>query len=410
MGLLNRRTVAVPVAALGVIVGTSAFSAGVPSAHRAAPQAVTRWTRISATKLATQSAGLYRTSDGRLHVVWTRQDGGNSFSLHYSTIGAAEKLINTGTIFSKWPSLGFYPRLVAGPGGGIRLIFPGANGQSGSPYNNDSMYSATSSKAGTSWVLTAGSLSQSKLVTLTDDAAVTETNGTPIAAWSTVTALTYHIGVDPSSPAAAPDSSVSAGSGSALVGPTLVRDKNGSIWAAWFNESLAASQGYWVERIVPSAARVKAPSSGGKTAANNHPLQAVALAARVGGGEYLAYCVPSTTTRCTHVALWKVGAAKAVTVPGSSTKTAAHVAIAAGPGGHLWIAWYDTAANKIRVVETNAAATKFGSVRTLGVPPKVFTVSDLQAQGSAGPLDIVALVTQSGTGFPMSYWDTQVKP
>jgi hypothetical protein len=125
---------------------------------------------------------------------------------------------------------------------------------------------------------------------------------------------------------------------------------------------------------------------------------------------YLAYCAPTKTVECGHVALWRVGARKAQTAPRSSTGTASHVAIAPAPGGHLWILWYDTALNKIRVVRTNATGTRFGQVLTISGPPKTGEFDGLQAEGSKGPLDVVALVQQNTNKATPSYWDTQLLP
>lgn len=402
MRRLPGRTITVALVALTAL----ASSVG---AATASPAAI-KWTKISTdTSEGIASAGLYRTSDGRLHVVWERHDGSQGFSLHYSTIGAKSKLINTGTVEGKWTGgISKYPRLTAGVGGGIRLIFTGGDGKGGQ-YDKDAMYVANAGKTGTKWTLSSGSMSHSTLVPLTDTAATIQANGNPVAAWSAGAALDYHVGIDPTIPAASADQSVSVGAGGDVVGPTLVRDKAGSIWAAWFNASFAADQGYWVAKIVPSAAKAKAPASGGKNIANNQPLQAVAFTARLGGGVYLAYCVPSKTVECTRIVLWKAGAKKATTVPGTATGRASHVAIAAAPGGHLWIAWFDEGANKIKAVQTNASATKFNAVRTIGAPPNFALLDGLQAEGSNGTLDIIALILQNGAHSSPSYWDTQVK-
>jgi hypothetical protein len=394
-------------AAVVAVAGSSAFS--VAAGHSgASPAASVKWTRISAnTGQGIASAGLLRTPDARLHVVWQSNDHAKGFSLHYSTLGAKAKLINTGAVLSKWSSLTSYPRLVPGPKGGIRLVFTGANGVPNNPFNNDSMYSATSGAAGVSWALTTGSMSHSTLVPLTDDAAANESDGTPVAGWSAGVNLDYRAGVDPQSPAPGNDQSVSTGGGGFVVGPTMVRDKSGKIWAAWFDNSFHADQGYYVDQILPSAkTRVKAPGSGGKTA-NNQPLEAVAFTARVGGGLYLAYCVPTKTVECAHVALWRDGATKARVVPGSATGHASHVAIAAGPAGHLWIGWYDTAMNKIRLVRTNSAATGFGSVKTISAPPSDIEFDGLQLEGSKGPLDVIALTLQDKTGIT-AFWATEL--
>ena len=404
----SRHSLVVLIAILTAVFASSAFrSAAAPNS--AAAGSVT-WTKISTnTGLGIASSGVYRTPDGRLHVAWPRDDNAKGFSLHYSTLGSSAKLMNTGTILGSWSSLTTYPRLVPGPNGGMRLIFTGANGKVGSPFNENTVYSATAGKTGATWTLTAGSMSQSKLVPLTDDAAVTESSGTPVAGWSAGAAFDFHVGLDPKTPATAPDHSVSTGTGGNVVGPTLVRDKTGHIWAAWFDGSFDTKQGYYIAQVLPSAtARVRAPASGAGSLANNQPLEAVALAARVGGGVYLAYCVPTKTVPCAHIALWKVGSATVRAVPGSATGHASHVAIAAGPSGHLSIAWFDAGMNKIRTVRTNAAATGFGTVRTLSVPRNIIAFNGLQLEGSQGPLDLVALVVQNGA--TPSYWAAEIRP
>jgi hypothetical protein len=407
---LSARSVISAAAILAAVLGSSAFTSSEGAARPAASSV--RWAKISTqTGLGIASAGMYRTRDGRLHVVWTRNDHAKGFSLHYSTLGSGAKLLNTGAIVGGWSSLTTYPRLVAGPNGGIRLVFTGANGKNGSPFNEDTMYSATAGKAGQTWALATGSMSRSKLVPLTDDAAVAESSGTPVAGWSAGSAFDFHVGTDPATPATAPDQSVGIGTGGVVVGPTLVRDNSGHVWAGWFDSSFDAKQGYYGVQVLPSVgAKHKAPGSGGKTLANNQPLESVALTARTGGGVYLAYCVPSRTVECTHVALWKVGSARAKVVPGSATGHASHVAIAAGPSGHLSIGWYDSGSNKIKEVRTNGAVSAFGKVRTISAPPSTIVFYGLELQGSTGPLDLVALALQNKSGAQPTYWAAQIKP
>jgi hypothetical protein len=393
----------------GAVAVTGAAVLAVPGIANASTSA--KWTKISRdTGLSLASAGLLRTADGRLHVIWPSHDG-TTFSLHYSTIGGRARLVNTGVIVSKWSGISTYPRLVPGPGGGMRLVFTGSDGKGGSPYNLDAMYSATASAAGTSWSLTPGSLSQSTLVPLTDTSATTESNGTPVAVWSAGLSVDYHAGVSPTTPATDPDSSISLQAGSDAVGPTLVRASNSKIFVAWFSSSSHSDQGYWVDQILPSkTAPVKAPGSGGGTLSDNQPLGAVGFAARIGGGTYLTYCVATKTQRCDHIALWKAGSARAITVPGSSGQNAFFPTIAAGPRGHLWILWFNESANKIDVVRTNSAVTRFGTRRVISGPPRIALFSALRAEGSQGPLDVLALVQQTTAGSSPAYYDTQLLP
>ncbi|HEY2306291.1 MAG TPA: hypothetical protein VGI05_10470 [Streptosporangiaceae bacterium] len=398
--------------ALTALATAGALFPGAAQAAGARTATVTKWTKISTdTSIAIASAGLFRTADGMLHVAWPRHDTG-SFSLNYSTVGPNAKLEATGTIVQGWNAVSAYPRLAAGPSGGIRAVFTGGNGVSGSPYNRGTVYSATSSSAGTSWALVKGSMSQSTFISLTDTSATTQSTGTPVASWPGGSGVAFHVGTDPNTPATKPDGTVTVTSGSGtVVGTTLARETDGSVWAAWFTESGASDQGYWVDKITPTqAAKTEAPGSGSPSLANNQPFQSVAFAAGAKGGGYLAYCVPTASITCAHIALWKVGAAKATTVPGSTSQHAIRVATAAAPGGHLWVLWYDTSQNKIHVIRSNAAVTKFGPGQTIAAPPSTGELDGLQAEGSQGPLDVVALVLQNVSGSTPSYWDIQLLP
>lgn len=399
--------------ALIALATAAALFPGAAQAVGARTASVTTWTKISTdTSLGIASAGLYRTADGMLHVAWARQDGSNSFSLNYSTVGPNATLEGTGTIVKGWTGISFYPRLVAGPSGGIRIVFTGGNGVSGSPYNLGAMYSATATSAGTAWKLVKGSMSHSTTIPATNTSATTQSSGTPVASWPGGSGVAFHVGTDPNTPATTPDGTVAVASGAGpVVGTTLARETDGSVWGAWFTESFASDQGYWVDKITPTqVAKVEAPGSGSPSLANNQPLQPVAFAAGANGGGYLAYCVPTATITCAHIALWKVGAATATTVPGSTTQHASRVAIAAAPGGHLWVLWYDTSQNKIHTIRSNAAVTKFGPVQTIAAPPKTSELDGLQAEGSQGPLDVVALVLPTTAGSTPSYWDIQLLP
>lgn len=236
-------------------------------------------------------------------------------------------------------------------------------------------------------------------------------SGEPVTAWASGPSLSYHLGIDPKVPATSPDVQIPVGPAGSVLDPTLVADGSGTIWGAWFNSSGTATMGYWADKISTGASGLrKAPGSGGKNLNNSQPLEPVALAARAAGGEYLAYCVPTKTVSCSHIALWRVGASHALTVPGSASGQDSKVAIAAAPGGHLWVLWFDYRSNLIEAVRTNAGATAFGAVRTIAPPPHLFTFEALEANGSAGPLDIVALATPKGVGGSPAWYDAQILP
>jgi hypothetical protein len=90
-------------------------------------------------------------------------------------------------------------------------------------------------------------------------------------------------------------------------------------------------------------------------------------------------------------------------------RLALKVALAAAPGGHLWVLWFDYHSNVIHAVQTNASATGFGRVLTIRPPTRLSTFDGLKANVSRGHLSIVALAMQTGTGSSPAYFLAQIK-
>jgi hypothetical protein len=364
------------------------------------------WTKLATLDNGFDTAGMLRTADGNLHLVWLKKKAGNgTYGLGTSTISLAGKLLATGTALSNWQTLTPDPQLVR-DGSGMRLIFEGNTGSSGC-YLDGSVFTETSAN-GTTWSLAHGSLS-SHTVGVGNLAATTESDGTtPVAVFAG--GHLFHVGVDPNCPALSMDGTITPTVGSAMGNPTTVTDPHdGSVWVGWYQSF--AKQAYWVDRILPTqGAPIEAPGSADPAPfQNNQPNEPAALAARIGGGVYMAYCTASASAACAHIDVWKVGSAKPMVVPGSADTTYARVSLTAGPQGRLWVAWYNGAKNVIHAVRTNTSATSFGVVRTIKAPPKTFSFSDIQTQGSSGRLDVVIVDTYTITsGFAISLQHTQI--
>jgi hypothetical protein len=363
------------------------------------------WTKIGVTTSGFNQATLFRTADGRLHMVWLKRNASTS-SYASATISLTGKLLGIATALSNWTSLEGDPRLVA-TGSGLRLVWIGnRTTNAGDFFSRGAVYTQTSAN-GSSWSLVHGSMAQHTVLNL-GLAATTEANGTPVAAFGLNNSLYFHEGIDPNAPASSSDGVQTGPIGTGLESPALARDKDGSIWLAWF-QLFGTGEGYYVERILPSKAALrKAPNSGGGANADSDPRQQVALAARPGGGVFLAYCSPTKVRQCAHINLWKVGSARPMIVPGSGTGNAGRVALAAGPGGRLTVAWFDFGQNKIHVIRTNTAATKFGAAHTVKAPPKTILFNGLAVDASSGRQDIVANVTLTTPPNPVVFFHTQV--
>jgi hypothetical protein len=190
---------------------------------------------------------------------------------------------------------------------------------------------------------------------------------------------------------------------------TATSDEEGRSWT--LGGSVSHSVSYWAERLLPGReARAKAPGSGGAGLASSRPSQPAALAAPAYGTPDLAYCVPTTSVSCAHIALWDVGARQALTVPGSATGRAQDVAVAADPRRHLWILWYDAGLKEIRLVRTNAAGTRFSQPISIPAPPKLAAFDGLAGEASQGLLSLVALARQTAAGATPAYWSTALYP
>lgn len=391
---LRLRTIAVGVvAALSMLAIPGSASAGGPGV----------WTKLATVDQGSDTVGMLRTADGRLHLVWLAKRASNSTqSFSTAAISLQGKVVAKGTALSNWGSLEPDPQLVR-DGSGMRLIFEGGTGNTGC-FSFGLVYTETSTD-GSHWNLATASLS-SHSAGIGNLAATAESNGTPVALFAG--GHLFHVGVDPNCPATALDGTINQTLGSAPSNPALATDqKSGAVWASWYQGFV--KQGYWVDQILPSqGAPIEAPGSGATAQQNNQPLEPVAITARPGGGVYLAYCVATSKQPCAHIDLWRLGSSKAKVVPGSRNSRSTRVALAAGPQGRVSVIWYDSTKNLIHAVRTNTSATSFGVVRTIKAPAKTFGFNSIQAQGSSGRLDVV-IVDQLGTsGFPIGVFHTQI--
>ncbi len=393
-GTRFRAAVSGVVALLALLVMAGSAQAGGPGT----------WTKLATLDNGADTAGMLRTSDGTLHLVWLAKRASNSTqSIGTSTISLSGKLVATGTALSGWGSLEQDPQLVR-DGSGMRLIFEGGTGTTGC-FSYGLVYTATSTD-GKHWSLATGSLS-SHSAGIGNLAATTELNEvTPVATFAG--GHLFHVDFNPNCPASTLDGTIAQTIGSAPSNPAIATDPaTGAVWAAWYQNFV--KQGYWADQILPTqGAPIEAPRSAATPTQNNQPLEPVALAGRPGGGVYMAYCTASSSQQCAHIDLWKVGSSTVKVVPGSHNSTRTRVALAAGPQGRLSVIWYDSTKNVIHAVRTNTSATAFGSIRTIKVPAHTFGFNSIQAEGSSGRLDVVIVDQLSTTGLPISLYHTQI--
>jgi hypothetical protein len=348
------------------------------------------WTRLPGDAGA-QAGKLLRTPDGVLHAVYMGEvNGFTSITYDHVAIAPNGSLVSSNKVMT-WPDLVVYPALVP-HGTGLRLIFSGAGGPS--PYDSvGAMYTATST-TGANWTLVEGSMSQHTNANqnrgLATTSGTTLGDGTPVASWFYGSTVYWHVGVDPAVPAASPDASFSLAAARTLSASEILRDPGtGQIWAIYHVRS-SGGGGTFARRIADSdgtadvGPELEAPNSTNLGGRSLRPfLQALSATTGPGGGMYAAYCAGFPT--CTSIRLWRVGAARSISVPRSAG--AEEIDLAAAPDGRVWVTWCRGGADRrLFTVRTGPSVGRFGGARAVKVPGGTNWVS---SNAQATKLDVI---------------------
>lgn len=379
-------------AVAALAVAAVALGSGAVAATGAPAPAAAGWTTITTSDVSpvTQPDLLRRSfkHGSGLLVGWT-----TSHAVRTQSVTSAGELSGPpATVVSGWASLEQRVALVRSGSGYTAVLRGIRTTEPGEPYAGAVTFA--SSPLGTAWALAHASLSANQNGGFALDAV--EDAGTLVGVFSSSddpSRLSFHVGADASVPARAPDRRTAApgGPSSWVTEGAVARDPaTGEVWAAWYVGSSDASvRGIWAQRLLPTTSGpVRAPGSGTQLLA----AQRVALVARQGGGLAIAYPVgyPSTT----HVRLWRVSSSpkSAYAYVQVAAPDARVVAASSAPAGRVWIAWatgHTGAGARVAAVRTDPTAARVGSVvRT--APLAAGTVWHLAAEGSSGPLDVVA--------------------
>jgi hypothetical protein len=92
------------------------------------------------------------------------------------------------------------------------------------------------------------------------------------------------------------------------------------------------------------------------------------------------------------------------TAPGSGTGHAGRAALGLAAGGKMWLACYDFGASIVHIVRTGATGSGFGAVTIIPKPGPSFTFNQLQGEGSAGHLDLIANITVVKPSAQQELW------
>jgi hypothetical protein len=368
-----------------------------------------KWTELGPNNIANiDQAALARTPDGVLHAIWTIPAANND-SLVHDAIAPNGTASAPNVIQSGWAAIENTPDLVA-TSGGLQAFFGGMRTTNADESNNN-LNTATAPASGAAWNLLPGNIVTGDAAYGADTGVALLPDGTPLESWGgTGTGVFTHRGLDPSTSNFAIQSQLGGCCG---YSPDVVVDKkNGAPFVVWISN--ATNQiGVFAQSLDPNTGAPSGPVAhmpgsstlSGGTQQSSQQLFRVPVAARAGGGVYVAYPGDYPTTK--KVFLWRIADSKSSVLAFSPHD---HLAsLAADPDGRLWVLWAERGAqNLIFGRRSNTKATKFGPAVKVGVPKGQQSVFDLEGDAQSGPLDVVALLgAANGT---QAQWHTQLLP
>jgi hypothetical protein len=346
--------------AASLLAGVAIAIAGSPTpAHAHASQ----WTQLTDHGSALDEVGVARAPDGTLHVAALEHPTGPTTSLVYRTIDAQGQLSATDTIAAGWANM-TGPEMLDNPEG-LAIVFAGQRSTDpNDPYREGRALEALLVNG--TWQLTPPITALPGPAYAADRVAATfDPSGALVTAWGTADGLQTHVGADMTFPNASLQAGCCAYGAAVGAGPTT----------AWYSNQTGAEG---IKVHTPAGQTLTAPGS-------KAPLdEKVGLSS---DGTRVAY--PSGK----RLVVWPAGATAPTlkrTAPG-----AAHVELADGPAGRLWVLWAQ--GRTLKAARTNPQRTVLGA--TVGVKSKQ-PIDALNGDGSLGPLQAIA--TRGTTGAALA--------
>ena len=331
--------------------------------------------------------GTARTSDGVLHIVWSRGGAGKAWALLDTTVTPAGSVASPKVIASGWSRID--DAAVVARGRGLTVVFPGVKTETtGDP--TDGLDSATSRGGG--WSLGAAAIYGTDFSGSSVPALAQAADGTLVQAWPAGGDVAVHSGIDPSKAA---HRGFGKGGNVAVVG-------SDSVWVGWCGAQL----GIFVRAVDPGSAAPSGPAlrMPGSQTTRCPAATRVQLVARAGGGAFAAASVSSERT----VLVWKAGSSAATTVAGGPG-IKQQIALTADPNGRLWVGWRDTDSGDLRFRRSNRTATEWGATVSTSIPASEDGgVYNLDLAGQPDRVDVIARTVKGSS--TVSLLHTQMFP
>lgn len=343
------------------------------------------WTQLTGPHTNTAEAGVARTADGTLHVLFPLESTGSYSANHTSLSPDAKTVGGTNPVFTYPAAINPGMDLVAGPSG-LRAFFSGLFDTTSNPLYG--LMATASSADGAAWAVQPTAASndspsgKSTVYAASGIGAALGTDGTPYSTWgdSAPVEAGYHVGLS----SAGADNRFSTSC--CVYDPDIGVDSvTGEVVLAW--KFLQASNGVAYQSISPAGAAITPPEGNAANTGTRTPISG-----RIGApGVYLGY-LAGTNQFTSTPAIIRTGTTSALKFPRASG--AQYLGIAPAPGGRMWMFW--SRQNKITATRSNPDVTVFGAPVNVKRPSGGSAVYGLAGEGSTGPLDLLALTETPG--------------
>jgi hypothetical protein len=398
---MSARRITVIVSTLALAAATAVSTAGAASA------APGDWTQVSQTSSAARYPEIVNIDQPTMawfgetaHVVWREQTSSAKTAYFTATLNAQGHLSSApAPVLTDWDSLTSNQSLIF-LNGQLFLSFSGLN-----PGRTGAQYYATSPD-GITWSVAPGSMSATQSAYAAYGSDIVDNAGNPV--WvgnpGTTSGVTWHVGTSDASPAPAGSDGTFQLGGCCAYDAAGARDAaSGIVYSAFYsNSSVTTENGIQVGQILPaSAGWHQAPGSttvSNGTANSLDAGQTVAMAARPGGGVFVAYAMGYPTA--TSIRILNVATNATMDIPASGART---IAMDAGPDGRLWVTWQQ--GGSVRAVHTNPAATRLGAVGVWGAPHRT---DSLWKSTLAAATNTAAISFTATTSGAINVWNTMI--
>lgn len=333
----------------------------------------------------TDSPGVVRGSDGKLHIVYRERESVSAQGLKYRAMTMAGALGSPIQVQTGWSG-------VTNPDiemlSGMPTVFWGGIGSTdvSDPTSSGKAWSAQMSGAGFTRAGAAMTMSSTAYASSAIGSAVASDGTTPIITYQATSLLGIHSGLDASGTEA------NLSGGCCQYAANLATDAGSGVTYLYYSSNETGKTGAWMQQVLPTVGAAQQINSGTGGGYSNRNSRMPAVSRTAGGGTYTAFC--DVYPSCSKVVV-KGSGSKVLSFRTPTDLNPEKVWLASGPSGRVWLAMGDNS-NRVYVARSNKAMTRWSTVQRLGSPSGTSSTWSFAGDGSRGPLDLFMNATVSG--------------